>query len=55
MRDFILDFEYLAEGLCWYLLEAFDFLVDELLAFCLIIASMVEEFIGFFFCQILIA
>lgn len=55
MRDFILAFEYLAEGLCWYLFEAFDFIADELLAFCLVIASLVEGFIGFFFCQILIA
>lgn len=47
MRDFFLDFEYLAEGLCWYLLEAFDFVADEFLAFCLVFASSVEKFIGF--------
>jgi hypothetical protein len=55
MRDFVLAFEYLAEGLCWYLFEAFDLIADELLAFYLVIASLVEGFIGFFFCQILIA
>jgi hypothetical protein len=43
-------FEYLAEGFCWYLFEAFYFTADELLAFYLVIASLVEGFIGFFFC-----
>jgi predicted NACHT family NTPase len=55
MWDFIFDFEYLAEGLCWYLLDAFDLVAEEVLAFCLVFASLAEEFIGFFFCQILIA
>lgn len=55
MRDFIVDFEYFAGGLSWYLLEAFEFVAEELLAFCLVIVVLVEEFIGFFFCQILIA
>lgn len=51
MRDFFLDFEYLAEGLCWYLLEAIDFAVEEFLAFCMVFAS-IEELIGFLFFQI---
>lgn len=52
---FYLNFEYLAQGLCWYLLEALEFFTDELLAFCLVFASFVEEYIGRIFCQILIA
>ena len=55
MRDFFLDFENFAEGLCWYLVGTFDLVVEELLAFCLVFASLAEEFIGFLFCQILIA
>lgn len=55
IKDLILDFEFFAEGLCWYLLAAFDFVADELLALCLVIVALVEEFIGFFFCKILIS
>lgn len=54
MRDIILDFQYLAEGLRWYFMEAFDFIADELLALCLVFASFLVELIGLFFCQILI-
>lgn len=54
MRDFILDFEDLAEGLCWYIFGAFDFVAEEVIAFCLVLVSLVEDFIGFIFCQFLI-
>lgn len=55
MRDFFLDFEYLAEGFCWYLLVAFDFVADELLAFSLFLASLVEDLIGSVFFLVVIA
>ena len=54
MWDFILDFEDLAEELCWYIFGAFDFFVEEVIAFCLVLVSLVEDFIGFVFCQLLI-
>ena len=55
MRDFIEDFQYFVESLCWYYLGAFDFIAGKFLALCLVFASFLEEFIGFFLCQILIA
>ena len=49
------NFEYLAEELCWYLLEALDFFSEELLAFCFVFASFFEEFIGRVFRRIKVA
>lgn len=54
MRDFILEFEGLAEGLCWYLLGAFEFVADEFIAFCLVLGILIEELLRFIFCQIFI-
>ncbi|MBA0579836.1 hypothetical protein Gorai_022081 [Gossypium raimondii] len=33
MRNFILEFEYFAEDLCWYFFEAFDIVAEEFIAF----------------------
>lgn len=49
MRDFILAFEDFAEGLCWYMVEAVEFLNEEGIAFFLVVASLIEDFIIFFF------
>lgn len=54
MRDFILEFEGLAERLCWYLLGAFEFVADEFIAFCLVLGILIEELLRFIFCQIFI-
>ncbi|KAK7259894.1 hypothetical protein RIF29_25509 [Crotalaria pallida] len=54
MRDFVHDFHYLAEGLCWYSLEAFDFIADKFLTLCLVFASLLEDLVEFYFCKILI-
>lgn len=54
MVDFILDFEYFAEEVFWYFLEALDLLVELLFKLYLVVASLIEGFVGFFFCQILI-
>lgn len=54
MRDFILEFEDLAEGLCWYLLGALEFVAEEFIAFCLVLGTLIEEFLGFIFCQLFI-
>lgn len=55
MKDFILDFEYLAEGLLWYFGDVFQFVSDELLAFCMVLASLSEDLLVHFYSQILIA
>lgn len=54
MRDFILEFEGLAEGLWWYLLGAFEFVAEEFIAFCLVLGILIEELLRFIFCQIFI-
>lgn len=54
MVDFVLDFEYLAEEVFWYFLEALDLVVELLFKLYLVVASLIEGFVGFFFCQILI-
>ncbi|KAJ0085787.1 hypothetical protein Patl1_07329 [Pistacia atlantica] len=53
MRDFVLDFEDLAEGLCWYIFGAFDFVAEEVIAFCLVLVSLFEDFIGILFIIVL--
>nr|GLL42441.1 phytolongin Phyl1.1 isoform X1 [Ipomoea trifida]GMD68787.1 phytolongin Phyl1.1 isoform X1 [Ipomoea batatas]GMD70845.1 phytolongin Phyl1.1 isoform X1 [Ipomoea batatas] len=55
MRDFIVGFEDLAEGLFWYFWDVFEFAADEFLLFCLVFASLAEEFFARLLSQILIA
>lgn len=54
MKEFILDLEYLAEGLFWYFFYAFEPVGDEIVALGLLFVAVIEEFVGFLFCQLLI-
>lgn len=50
-KALFLDFEDFIEELCWYLLDAFDFVAHEFLAFLLVFASYLQQFIGSLFFQ----
>lgn len=50
-EDFIFVFEDFTEGLFWYVVEAVAFLAEEAIAFYLVVASQVLDYIRFFFCN----
>lgn len=50
MKEFILDFDYLPQGLFCYLIDLFALVADEIFEF-----RFIEEFLGFLFSQKLIA
>lgn len=55
MRDFIVDFEDLAEELGWFVLGGFEFVAEELIAFYLVFVSLIGEFVRLILCLILVA
>lgn len=52
MIDFFLEFEDFALDLFWYFLDAFELVADELVAFCLVFASVLEDLVQFYFLRI---
>lgn len=52
MTDFFLEFEDFALELFWYFLDAFELLADEIIAFCLVFASLIEDLVQFYFIRI---
>lgn len=52
MIEFFLEFEDFALELLWYFLDAFELVADELIAFCLVFASIIDAFVQFYFIRI---
>ncbi|KAK8527801.1 hypothetical protein V6N12_055000 [Hibiscus sabdariffa] len=46
MRNFIVEFEYLAEDLCLYFLEAFDIVVEDLIVYFQVGNRAIYEYSG---------
>lgn len=48
MRDFVVDFEYIAGWFVWYFVDAILFIAEDFLDLYFVFASLFEEYVSLF-------